>query len=413
MPEIPAPHFAAPPPAPPPALPPGAVLGYCTNVHAGTTLEMIEANLDRYAVPIRQQVAPDEPLGVGLWLPASAAAALAAEADRTAFRARLEARGLRAFTFNGFPYGDFHRERVKHAVYRPSWAEDARLTYTQQLIEILAALLEAQETGSISTLPIGWPSDFTDPAALAAAADRLLAAAEACARCEAETGRCIHLDLEPEPGCVLGTSDALVRFFETRLLGRGADERVRRYLRVCHDVSHAAVMFEAQEAVLERYERAGIRVGKIQLASALGADFGGAGDAEALTAALTPFAEPRYLHQVSTRSGDGPAHFYEDLPAALAHAPRTGTWRIHYHVPVNLAAIGPLATTRPAVLACLAAARRMARPPIHYEVETYAWEVLPAPVRRPRVEGIAEELSWVRGLTPAETREHLHPPRPQ
>jgi hypothetical protein len=238
-----------------------------------------------------------------------------------------------------------------------------------------------------------------EQAAITAAADRLLAAAEACARCEADTGRRIHLDLEPEPGCVLGTSDELAGFFETRLLGRGADERVRRYLRVCHDVCHAAVMFEGQEEVLARYERAGIGVGKVQLSSALHADFDGESGPDEIAAALEPFAEPRYLHQVSVRSGNGRDRFYEDLPAALTQAPRAGTWRIHYHVPVNLASIGPLATTHTAVLECLAAARRMDEPPLHYEIETYAWEVLPAPVRRPLVEGIAEELAWVRQLS--------------
>ena len=33
---------------------------------------------------------------------------------------------LLPFTFNGFPYGDFHSERVKDAVYRPDWAGDDR-----------------------------------------------------------------------------------------------------------------------------------------------------------------------------------------------------------------------------------------------------------------------------------------------
>ena len=43
--------------------------GYCTNVHAGTSLEEAQANLLRYASEVRRLVAPEGRLPVGLWLP--------------------------------------------------------------------------------------------------------------------------------------------------------------------------------------------------------------------------------------------------------------------------------------------------------------------------------------------------------
>jgi hypothetical protein len=66
---------------------------------------------------------------------------------------------------NGFPYGDFHEPVVKHKVYQPTWYEPARWKYTLQLAEILNQLLLPGVEGSISTLPIAWPSKVGEPLA--------------------------------------------------------------------------------------------------------------------------------------------------------------------------------------------------------------------------------------------------------
>ena len=96
-------------------------LAYCTNVHAGVTLEQTMANLDEHAVAVRGRVCPDGQLGVGLWLSAQAARETLRHDRIGELRDFLGERGLAVFTMNGFPYGDFHQAVVKHAVYEPSW----------------------------------------------------------------------------------------------------------------------------------------------------------------------------------------------------------------------------------------------------------------------------------------------------
>ena len=54
-------------------------LGYCTNVHAGADLTTTRDNLQRYALAVKDKVAPERPMGVGLWLSAAAAHKLQAE----------------------------------------------------------------------------------------------------------------------------------------------------------------------------------------------------------------------------------------------------------------------------------------------------------------------------------------------
>ena len=52
-------------------------LTYCTNIHAGETWPEVLAGLKRHLPPIKAEIAPDRPLGVGLRLSAEASAALA------------------------------------------------------------------------------------------------------------------------------------------------------------------------------------------------------------------------------------------------------------------------------------------------------------------------------------------------
>jgi hypothetical protein len=382
----------------------GTILGYCTNVHAGATYQQTLANLETYAAKVRELVSPAAPMGVGVWLASSAAREVLASGRTAELSDWLGARGLLPFTLNGFPHGDFHQPVVKFRVYQPDWSDERRLAYTTDLVDILACLLPEGAEGSISTLPIGWGADFQEsPEKISAAGRHLRAIAGHMARVEAERGRLIHLNLEPEPGCYLTTSEDLVRFYEQHLLPGGNEHAIRRHLRVCHDVCHAAVMFEEQAESIERYHRAGIQIGKVQLSSAIRARFDMLAEAQraACLEQLRGFAEDRYLHQTSIRpvAASVSQQFVEDLPRALdmaaGDAGLCGEWRVHFHVPLYLARFGLLETTQQTVFDCLAALRRFSEVK-HFEVETYAWGVLPQELQVDDLAtGIADEMRWV------------------
>jgi hypothetical protein len=339
-------------------------------------------------------------MGVGLWLSARAAEELLANHREGEFAEWLAVRGLVPYTLNGFPYGDFHQDVVKHRVYEPTWWQPERLHYTMQLVEIVDALLPPGQEGSISTLPIAWEYPCPDRSELEQAAANLRQAASWMHQLEEETGRLVYLCLEAEPGCVFSFSDDVVHYFQWQLSGHEDEEIVRRHIRLCHDICHATVMFEDQGEVLAKYRAAGIEVGKIQVSAALAMDLDlfEPPAAEARRAAMkqmAQFAEDRYLHQTVVRRGSEDI-FYEDLPVALdaeANDPR-GEWRVHYHVPIYLREFGRLRATQDEILRCLAAAREHTNC-LHYEVETYAWGVLPAELKQPELAaGIAEELKW-------------------
>ena len=377
----------------------GTTLGYCTNVHAGASLPETIANLERYAVAVKKRVSPNQPMGVGLWLSAKAAAELLAESGALPrFKDWLDEAGLEPFTLNGFPHGDFHGPEVKYRVYEPDWRDPERLRYTLDLARILAALRPEGDEGSISTLPIGWRTSISaDSSGPDHAAHHLRKLAAELERIEQEQHRVIHVDLEPEPGCYLDTSSDVVRFFETHMLQDRDSARNRRHLRVCHDICHAAVMFEKDAAAIENYENAGIQIGKVQISSAIRmtGDQLDEPDRRRALDQLRSFAEDRYLHQTMIHGG----RFHHDLPAALNASSADDLqreWRVHFHVPLYLERFGLLETTQERIDACLRALK--GHPSVrHFETETYAWSVLPSELRvADLAEGIANELTWLR-----------------
>jgi hypothetical protein len=380
-------------------------LGYCTNVHAGANLDETRANLQQHALAVKRMVSPQAPLGIGLWLSASAAGALRRGGRLDEFQAWLQEAGLVPFTLNGFPYGDFHQPVVKHRVYQPTWCERARVDYTLDLIAIQHQLLLAGREGSISTLPLLWGHPAPSTSDLECCAENLAAVAEHLDHLQQETGRLIYVCLEPEPGCALQRSSDVVQFFERFLLPGRDERRLRQHLRVCHDVCHAAVMFEDQADAVERYAAAGIGIGKVQVSSAvvLNLDELAIADRRPALEQLRGFHEDRYLHQTCVRSTAGAEpSFFEDLPWALQTVEdgRTlqGQWRVHFHVPIYVERCGWLSTSQSDIAACLHAVRRC--PELrHFEIETYAWTVLPEALRQATLsEGIAAEIRWFQTL---------------
>lgn len=391
-------------PSPAPLSAEKPLVGYCTNVHAGASLAQTRSQLATHSVAVRKRLG-DAPLGIGLWLSAqSAAELLQSPVELAQFRDWLSGEGLVVYTINGFPYHDFHQPVVKHEVYRPVWGDPSRTEFTLNLAELLDALAPAGRPATISTLPLAWGGPSLSKEAKTLAAAELLRAADALAEREARTGRRIQICLEPEPGCELGTTTAMLGFFQQFLHPRDQSGHGRRHLAICHDVCHAAVMFEDQAWVLQSCRDAGVSIGKIQVSAAVQAIFPD-DDAEraAVQQALHAFNEPRYLHQTSIHAPSGRDEFFEDLPGALAAHPAEtagAEWRVHFHVPIFLRKFGRLFATQDAILDCLKALPILPETPA-IEVETYAWGVLPAELRTATLaEGIAAELQWLAGRMP-------------
>ncbi len=383
-------------------------LTYCTNVHPGETWTEVRQNLDRYVCGVRDLVRPEATFGVGLRLSANAASTLDDPAELDEFESFLSDRRLYLFTLNGFPYGPFHGQAVKSAVYQPDWTRPERGVYTERLIRILCRLLPEGTKGSISSVPGGFRRDLESSHAVPKIVGQLHDQVIELSRAEREHGREITLALEPEPGCLLETTEDAVKFFERELLARPALEKlgsrlgmrcgdaerlIRKHLGICLDACHAAVEFEEPQESVARLRSAGITIAKLQASTGLRLPQLGAETLEA----LRPYSEPVYLHQVVARSRNDELLRFDDLPDAFASSQaRTALeWRVHFHVPVYRDRLGKFANTQPYLDALL---RSHASTPVtdHVEVETYTWDVLPSDQRSSDLtESLARELRWV------------------
>ena len=383
-------------------------LTYCMNIHPGEHwVEQLAAIQDKAAV-LRQMIRPDDWFGLGLRLGAQAVEDLAndPEARRAALDVFAEHQ-LYPFTVNAFPYGRFHAGAVKENVYAPDWRTPERREYTFDVCDILTEWLPEGIDGSISTVPCSFKSWIRDPAAVSVMAQNLAAVVAYLAAVREDTGKDIHLGLEPEPSCYLETTEETVRFFKEVMWTEGVEEvkrirqcytkdaeaMVRRHLGVCFDTCHVALQFEEPADALKRYLAEGIRISKVQLSSALVAR-----NTPEAREALRAFAEPTYLHQVKVRDADGSVHSWIDLPEALKDLETrlsSDEIRVHFHVPLFFTQAGPLSSTSDTL--CPAFFREIhQRATTHLEIETYTFDVLPKQIHPGDiVRSVSREYMWV------------------
>lgn len=382
-------------------------LTYCTNIHAGETLDEILDSLQDKLPGIRSGLGSDGPFGVGLRLGGQAVDALQSPTELERVKSFLRDGDYYVFTLNGFPYGPFHGQSVKDGAYRPDWTDPVRLEYTNRLADILAELLPAGVRGSISTVPGTFKPWAETAGAVEKMAENLVRHVCHLVGIHGSSGQDIALALEPEPYCYLETIDESIQFFEQYLFGgrairqvrqatglsdSAAEQALRRHLGICLDVCHAAVEFEDPGRCITDLRNAGIGIDKLQLSSALRL---APVTADGLQA-LRRFDEPVYLHQVVQQRNGQLTRFSDIAPAMAQRESAMGSeWRVHFHVPVFLSELPEFGTTQ-AFLADVLQLHQKDKISDHLEVETYTWDVLPANLRSAGVDqAIAREMGWV------------------
>ncbi|MBO9592602.1 MAG: metabolite traffic protein EboE [Niabella sp.] len=390
-------------------------LTYCSNIHSGESWAAHFDQLRKYVPEIKKKCSPRSPMGIGLRLSAIAARALSKKNEILRFQNWLNEQNAYVFTINGFPYGGFHKTIVKDQVHTPDWTTAKRVVYTRQLADILAALLPDKMEGSISTSPLSYRYWHKNEAATNKAVDtstrNLVAVVEHLVRLHQQSGKIISIAIEPEPDGILTDTATFIHWYKNVLLKTGAKQLsqkldvplskatalLKKHVRLCYDICHAAVNYEVHANQIIQLQRAGIRIGKIQISAALKASFTKKkAQNDRLLEAINQFLEPTYLHQVISRNDQQELSVYPDLPEALksVEAAPAKEWRIHYHVPIFTKKIPPLSTTQDDIVTLLTIHKQT---PLtqHLEIETYTWEVLPTPLKKDIAGSITREMKWV------------------
>ena len=391
-------------------------LTYCSNIHPGESWLEVFANLEKYVPNLKLRLSPTEPFGIGLRLADAAAKQLLESNDLAKFQAWLTKEDLYVFTLNGFPYGGFHRQVVKDQVYAPDWSTQERVNYTLNLTKILATLLPEGLDGGISTLPLSykpwWQKDQAsfDTVLKNSCLNIALVVVEMIRICE-ETGKILHIDLEPEPDGLIENTSEVIDFYQNWLLPIGgnylseklnieqhlAETKLLEHVRLCYDTCHFSVEYEQPQSVFARLESAGIKIGKVQISAAIKVKIPAEIEKRSLIVErLRPFAESTYLHQVIERRSDGTLHHYPDLITALPHLEQSlaEEWRTHFHVPIFIHDYQILQSTQDDIATVLHLLQTN-NACSHLEIETYTWDVLPSEIKIDLLTSIQREYEWV------------------
>ncbi|MEO0731565.1 MAG: metabolite traffic protein EboE [Bacteroidota bacterium] len=392
---------------------PDGHLCYCTNIHPGESWPEVLASL-KTTLAVRDKFSPNRRFGIGLRLSAQAAAQLGTGEQLIAFRDWLADHNCYVFTMNGFPYGGFHGKVVKDEVHRPDWKTAGRLQYTKLLFEQLALLLPAGMDGGVSTSPVSYRHWFKDQdkidRVLKRGAQQMGQVVVQLIQLRRDTGKTLHLDIEPEPDGLLNDTTDFLAFYDDYLLIHAAQvvarqlgvtqelaqDHVRSHLRLCYDICHASVSYEDQEGLLRELREREIRVGKLQISAALKAPLTDLTQRKRVRAALRPYHESTYLHQTVFRNGRGNTHQCADLDEGLdlLVRPEYRELRTHFHVPIFTNGYGVLQSTNDDIRKVLAHWKERPFTP-HLEVETYTWDVLPDQSQLSLADSIHRELTWV------------------
>ncbi len=385
------------------------LLSYSTNVHAGESLDDVLRILEADVVRVRDQICADRDFGVELRLGHAAITGLQSEDALNRLGTVLDDNRLFLFSINGFPLRDFHAEQVKQEAYRPDWTEEERQQDTLRLCRILARLLPAGMTGTISTSPGSYKPWGNHPALRAEIARGFAPVIHALHEIYRDQEQLILLAVEPEPFCTCETVVEFVDFVESEIMTHAvqsmvddfgldaaeAANAVRRHFGINLDACHLAVEFEDPARAVKELLMARIPIAKLHVSAA----------ARVCEPATNPegmrllrgLNEPRYLHQTFARDRRGNVVFRaEDLAPFLELSDRKlggiSEARTHFHMPLTASANAPLGSTSDVTSAILNLLPDIGGPG-HLVAETYTWSLL---TETDRVHlNIARELEWI------------------
>lgn len=388
---------------------------YCTNIHPGETWNDIFDSLKNHTLKIKNKLSPKNPFGIGLRLSQKSAVTLLQGNNLSNFKGWLDKNNLYVFTMNGFPYGEFHNTIIKDQVHMPDWTTENRVNYTKDLMTILTHLLPENMEGGVSTSPLSYKYWFNSKEAINNATKKacqsLIQIVLQLVDIKANTGKILHLDLEPEPDGFLENTQEVIDFYNNYLLTEGlntlkaklkcsdseAKTHILEHIQVCYDICHFALAYESPEFVISCLQKANIKIGKIQISAAIKCKKSHDISIETQQSCLSQFDEPTYLHQSVVKLNNNRLVHFSDLAEGITLMNNTNfeELRTHFHVPIFIENFQVLESTQNDIIQALNLWKEI-KYSTHLEVETYTWGILPEHLQTDITNSIIRELEWVK-----------------
>ncbi len=331
---------------------------------------------------------PDsESFAIGIWVNKNFLAFLEEQKNLNTLKEKMEQEKIYTYSFNVFPFEQFHDASIKEKVYFPDWMENARVDFTCRAARLLSRLIPDEVQGSLSTVP-GTYTDKISKHNLSVIQKNFLKTGQFLASLFQDTGKKILLAVEPEPDCLWSSARDFTDFYSTHL---AEFPNKAEYIGICYDTAHHELAEDGPGKQFDYCIINNVNIAKIQFSSALGSPENSSKDE------LAKFADEVYLHQTKIFKNNKIIAKFADLPHALAKADRNLHWKIHYHIPlyVNKMPHGLIAEKHE-LETVLKKCKEKPEICSNLEIETYTYDILPNNVKISPIEkSMAEEYSFI------------------
>lgn len=186
---------------------------------------------------------------------------------------------------NGFVYKKFHQNKIKENIYYPDWTKEERVNFTKKLIFFAQKINKEKKKCGISTLPITYKLWIkkNEKYNIKQCVNNLFKLIKILMQIKKYKKILIHIDIEPEPFCLLEKCEDFVIFFKSWILPglinkiqseikidkNDARKIITQHINLCFDSCHSAVMFENVKKSLNLIRKLKIKIGRIQVSSAI------------------------------------------------------------------------------------------------------------------------------------------------
>ncbi len=365
-------------------------LTYCSNIFKEKFFFDLLLKLEIYTKELKIKF-KKKYIGIGLCLSNKLVNEILNENKLNYFKIWLKKNNLYVSSINGFVYKTFHKKKIKSNIYYPDWTNKNRVFYTKKIITMLLKLNVNINDYSISTMPISfkkWILNKNKKYIYFKSSLNIINILKYLMYVYKKYKKKIHLDIEPEPACLIESFNDFLFFFNNWLKPTFkinisdkiffiSFSHLYRHINLCYDICHFSVNFEDHNNIINTLKNNKIRIGKIQVSAAL-EFFSSKINITAILKSLNFLKKSQFLHQNTLFLEKNKRIFkYIDIFNIFNNIPLNSYIRIHCHVPLYLNFYNNknLKTTSKETITVLINILKKIKVK-HIEIETYTYDML-------------------------------------
>ncbi len=351
---------------------------YCSNIFTQKDLNSLLFNLNKYSSILKKNFR-NKKFCLGLCFSNILTNTLFKEKNLLKLKRCLIENNFYLSSVNSFVYKSFHSKNIKEKIYYPDWTSYNRVIYTKKILIILDLISNKYCNISISTIPISfklWFKRQNIKYIYYKSSFNLFNIMFFLLKIFSKK-KYFHLDLEPEPFCLLESFNDFLFFFNRWLIPLSKlfgfkKKYLKKYINLCYDISHFSVIYENHESIINLIKKNGIKIGKIQVSSALEFIMTES-NKKFILKNLFFLMNSKFLHQSFVVVNQGKIFKFLDFKYACNFV---GNFRIHFHMPIYLNNYNyDLNTTSKETLNVLSMILKNIKVK-HIEIETYTYSIL-------------------------------------